>query len=291
MLRFFKHILNHPCNKDAKWDAMIRYLRWQLGSRILGKQVIHQFTEKSKLIVETGMTGATLNVYCGLQDFEDMGFFLHVLRPGDLFIDCGANIGSYSVLAGAHCGSDVLSIEALPDTFQKLQNNFRINNSNGEIELKNVACGATAGSIHFTADKDTMNHVAQKADRNTIEVPMVRLDSLIPNDNRNKFLKIDVEGFETEVLKGSSRLLESETLKAIVIELNGSGEKYGHSDSEIDSKIKDFGFTPVCYNPVSRSVSSKCTFDHLNILYIRETSFISVRVSDAEAFRIYDRLF
>lgn len=45
------------------------------------------------------MTGATGNWYCGLQEYEDMSFVLHALRPGDLFVDVGANIGSYSILA------------------------------------------------------------------------------------------------------------------------------------------------------------------------------------------------
>ena len=47
-----------------------------------------------------GMTGATGNVYCGLHEFEDMALVLHALRPRDLFVDVGANVGSYTVLGG-----------------------------------------------------------------------------------------------------------------------------------------------------------------------------------------------
>ena len=45
------------------------------------------------------MHGVTGNVYCGLHDFAEMSFMLHLLRAGDLFADIGANVGSYTVLA------------------------------------------------------------------------------------------------------------------------------------------------------------------------------------------------
>jgi hypothetical protein len=57
----------------------------------------------------SGMTGATGNLYVGLHEFEEMAFLLHFLRPGDLFADVGANVGSYTILAavaverGTHC--------------------------------------------------------------------------------------------------------------------------------------------------------------------------------------------
>ena len=57
------------------------------------------FTDRARLLVSRGMYGATQNVYCGLNDFEDMSFVLHYLRQDDIFLDVGANIGAYTVLA------------------------------------------------------------------------------------------------------------------------------------------------------------------------------------------------
>lgn len=54
------------------------------------------------------MTGATGNIYVGLHEFEDMAFLLHVLRRTDLFVDVGANIGSYTILAGGAAGAKLL---------------------------------------------------------------------------------------------------------------------------------------------------------------------------------------
>ena len=63
------------------------------------------------------MTGATGNIYTGLHEFEDMMFLLHLLRPGDIFVDAGANIGSYTVLASAVVGAKSISFEPVPPLF------------------------------------------------------------------------------------------------------------------------------------------------------------------------------
>jgi predicted RNA methylase len=72
------------------------------------------------------MTGATQKIYCSLQEFEDMALLLHVLRPGDLFVDVGANVGSYTILAAGVCGANVISIEPVPSTFTHLADNIHL---------------------------------------------------------------------------------------------------------------------------------------------------------------------
>jgi hypothetical protein len=93
-------LLNHPLSQGQKLPTLERFIRWQLGSRMLPAEVVWPFVNDARLIVRPGMTGATGNVYVGLHEFEDMAFLLHYLRPGDLFVDVGANVGSYTVLAG-----------------------------------------------------------------------------------------------------------------------------------------------------------------------------------------------
>jgi hypothetical protein len=51
------------------------------------------------LAVEKGMNAATMNFYCGLFESVDIILILHVLRPGDLFFDVGASVGTFTVLA------------------------------------------------------------------------------------------------------------------------------------------------------------------------------------------------
>ncbi len=100
LLNSLGFILRHPLNRRQPGAALVRWLRWQVGSRLLPGPVLAPFVNDVRLIVEAGMTGATGNVYCGLHEFEDMALVLHALRSGDLFVDIGANVGSYFMLGG-----------------------------------------------------------------------------------------------------------------------------------------------------------------------------------------------
>src|SRR6476469_5615627 len=106
MLREIRQIAaflsDHPLTRDHRAAAFARVCRWQIESR-LRDEVIVPWIGSIRLAVRRGMTGATGNVYAGLHEFADMAFTLHFLRPNDLFLDVGANIGSYTLLASGVC--------------------------------------------------------------------------------------------------------------------------------------------------------------------------------------------
>jgi hypothetical protein len=123
-----KFIINHPLNRKYKLKALLRFIRWQISIYFNPYPIIYPFAEKTKLIISKGMHGATGNLYCGLDEFEDMSFVLHFLREDDLFVDIGANIGSYTLLAANEVGAETISIEPIPATFNTLKTNMRLNN-------------------------------------------------------------------------------------------------------------------------------------------------------------------
>ena len=77
LLRSLIFILRHPLNRRHPGAALARWLRWQLGCRLLPGPAVVPFVNGLCLIVQRGMTGATGNVYCGLHEFEDMALVLH----------------------------------------------------------------------------------------------------------------------------------------------------------------------------------------------------------------------
>lgn len=99
-------------------------------------------------------------------------------------------------------------------------------------------------------------------------------------------LKIDVEGFEHEVIKGAANLLNSDNLKAIIIELNGSGMRYGFSDEKIHGELISFGFVPYLYDPFERKIKRLNKPGTLNTLYLRSEEWIMKRISSAKKFNI-----
>jgi hypothetical protein len=104
-------------------------------------------------------------------------------------------------------------------------------------------------------------------------------------------LKIDVEGFETHVLSGASSTLARHKLKAIIIELNGSGEKYGYDERKLHEKLMENDYRPFRYNPFERELTPIENFGSHNTIYIKDIDFVRDRVRTAEKIHIRDNVF
>ncbi|MFO0013002.1 MAG: FkbM family methyltransferase [Planctomycetota bacterium] len=223
-----------------------------------------------------------------------MGFLLHFLRQDDLFIDVGANVGSYTILACAAIGADGVAYEPVPNTYRRLVENMRINHLEGKVECVNQGVGAKQGTVDFTSDSDTMNHAIASDERcdNKITVEVTSLDASLHN-KAPSLIKIDVEGFETAVLEGARQTLMNPTVNALIMELNGSGSRYGFDESLIVETMLGYGFRTFSYDPLSRSLI------HLdgknlgsgNTLFLRDRTFVEDRLKHAPSVTIFGRQF
>lgn len=289
LLKVLHFVTNHPLNKDQKFGAVLRFLKWQLKLRSGNTPILYNFTERAKLVIEKGMTGATGNLYCGLHEFNDMTFLLHFLRPGDTFADIGANVGSFTVLASAHVGASSFSFEPVPSTYRNLVRNIKANKIEEKTNPFNVALGSKQGSIQFTNTLDTMNHVAAEGDTETIQVPVETLDRIMSGRKTPILLKIDVEGFETEVISGASATLSDPQLKAIIIELPGAGARYGYDENKLHEKLIDMGFRSYQYHPMKRVLTPVDQFGTYNTLYLRDLPFIEDRIKTADKIHVFGK--
>jgi FkbM family methyltransferase len=288
----FKFIFNHPATRNGKWAALRRFAAWQIQSKIFHHPVIYPFIENSKLIVQRGMAGATGNVYAGLHEFEDMMFLLHLLRPGDIFVDVGANIGSYTILASSVAGAKSISFEPVPATFRQMNHNVSINDLDSIVELHNSGVGKEKGKLWFTTSYDTMNHViTDSADSypETIQVDIVRLDDILQN-RIPTLIKIDTEGFEMAVLEGAQSTLQHSSLRAIIVEINPSCHQYGNDEREIHEFILKQGFIAIAYNPFERNYSiEQSTNPNANTMYIRDVADVKKRLQTARKFSVLNQ--
>lgn len=285
----FSYVWQHPLNRSGRFHAICRVARWQLGSRLLPGAVAVPFVGEAKLMLERGMTGATGNWYCGLHEPEEMSFVLHVLRAQDVFVDVGANIGSYTILATAGAGARTVAIEPIPETFKRLKRNVRINEIDHKIDCLQVGVSSEPGKLAFTSDMDTVNHVVAPGETAaSLEVDVLTLDTIIPFCNAT-VIKIDVEGHEYAVLRGASSVLQSPTLLAVVMETNGSGSRYGIDDQQLFRCMADHGFSPYRYHPLTRELSP-CSHGGANSIFVRDLDAVKERVCNARRFRIVNGL-
>lgn len=288
VLSIIKYISSHPLNQGGKLRAIKRFLHWQVTSAILHRPVILPFVEDTVLAVEKGMTGATGNIYNGLHEYQEMLFVLHFLREGDLFVDVGANIGSYTVLASGVCRARTISFEPVPATYSKLKRNVLLNDISELATTVNMAAGSKETSLIFSDGLDTVNHALTKGEKErgvshcTIEC--TSLDAYV--EDEPILFKIDVEGFETEVLRGSRRLLQSDGLKGIIIELNGSGGRYGFNETEIHNDLLSHGFSPYIYNPFERALIRTEKWGTHNTIYLRDIDEVARRIKGARKIEV-----
>ena len=288
--RTIRFIMRHPIGRRNQLAALGRYLSFHL--RHLIRPGVAHYKWIGNLIVLTdrksgGMAG---NLYVGLADFEEMGFMLHFLRAGDLFVDIGANVGAYSLLASGMCQAMTVAVEPVLATCNRLLEHVRRNGLDSLVEIHQVGVGSSCEAVFFTADLGLMNHVATDEEISTerdqlIRVPMTTLDNLI-GGREPTLIKIYVEGYEAQVLQGAAKLLSSRHLYAVIMEL-----QYGEDLLRTHQYLVGKGFLAIRYDPFRREFALLDGYrrDQFNTLYIRESGleFVEERARAAPTVRVF----
>jgi FkbM family methyltransferase len=268
-------IAKHPLSKGRRAQNIARFLAWQMRSRLTRRPHAFETANGAKMWAISGMTGATGNLYVGLHEFEEMAFLLHFLRRGDLFADVGANVGSYTILAAVAVGTDVIAFEPGESALSWLVRNVELNGVIDRVEVRREAVGAKSGMVFFTSGLDTMNHIAPDG----VAVPIAMLDMACKK--APSLIKIDVEGFEADVLRGAREILSSPAAQAVIVELN---------DDAAAEFLKGFGFTCCSYDPFARGLSTREGSATGNGIFVRDVESAQRRLRDAPAFSIRGRV-
>jgi FkbM family methyltransferase len=287
MISILRRILRQPISRRNRRAALERFFRWQLGSRLLRAPVVYPFVSSTSLIVRTGMHGATINVYSGLGDFSEMGFLLHSLRPDDVFLDVGANIGAYTILASGVSGARSYLFEPSAESIVWASKNIRLNDLSDKVRIRQVAVGATKGTVTFSSMADSStNCVVSGAEGRGPTVELTTLDSELAGI-KPSLMKMDVEGFEGEALKGAQQILNEKSLYGIIIELAGHGEKYGHDERSIVQNLISLGFVTAAYDPFTRTlVEEPVDSGSKNKLFVRDFETVRRRLKEGPSFTV-----
>jgi FkbM family methyltransferase len=269
----------HPLTCDAPQRAWMRFAWWQLRSR-LQREILVKWVGGQRLAVRHGMVGATANIYIGLHEFADMMLALHFLREGDLFLDIGANVGTYTVLASGVCRAKTSAFEPDPGTAQCLRRNIAVNGLGALVEVFECALGAEQREVAFTVGCDSANRIATANDKNVQTVRMERLDTVIA-DPAPIMIKSDVEGAEEGVLQGAKALLANPCLKVIELET---------VTLESARILAGNRFERAYYDPFRRSLDREPNrLQSINSLFIRDWSFVASRLATATKVKVLGR--
>lgn len=172
---------------------------------------------------------------------DDLRFLRNLLRPGDVMLDVGANIGQTAIVGAQSVGSsgEVHAFEPHPQVYQYLVGNLQRNGLD-RVKTHNVALGSEDGTVSFSKRRaDDQNSVATEA--TGLEVPVRRLDEFPVREGQIALLKVDVEGYEKFVLDGATALLP----RVMCVKAEVSDPmfaRFGQSTAQVVGLLMDAGF-------------------------------------------------
>jgi FkbM family methyltransferase len=237
-------LLTHPASKQSPTGPLGRFVDWQLRQRVTRAPLLFLTPDGMRLRCYRGSRSASSVYYLGYPDWDEMHFLRRVLRPGDGFIDVGANVGVYSLLAASRVfpGGRIVCIEPDPLSATRLRENFSLNGLRDPV-VHEVCVGASNATLPFASGYDTASAIRiADEDSGNERVQVVPLDSLVDDPRCLTVGKIDIEGYEHQAFLGAQRLLELGHPRCWLVETNDACRAFGSTREPLRAELARFGF-------------------------------------------------
>jgi FkbM family methyltransferase len=225
--RRFVKLFTHPAFVAAPATTVFRTIGLMLATAT-GRQLNFTLTPAGERLTVTPNLKFTAVTSYILRDWTEPELrYLHLfLKPGDTFVDVGANIGLFALRAASLVGPNgrVVAVEPGADALRMLHSNLAVNPQFRQIEVHPIALADKVGTatLHHSADGYDPQAFTLLDDGSAGEVvETLTLDELMRRSGNPKVdaIKIDVEGFEPMVLAGALETIRAHRPK-IVFEMN-----------------------------------------------------------------------
>ena len=204
-------------------------------------------------------------IFCtGEWEPRETALIAGLLHPGDVFVDVGANIGYFTLLASQMVGATgrVIAVEASPRTFRLLEANVRLNGC-GNVDLRHVAAGEAPGFATMV-EREAGNAGGDQVRFTAADAPeAVRVDRLdrMLGDHRVRLIKLDIEGAEAKALRGATGLLERADAPDLVFEFTPDFlEGMGDAPRELVGMLEALGYRLEVIGDAGRSPADERIF-------------------------------
>lgn len=180
--------------------------------------------------------------YTGSYESGTLDFIKNHLKKGDCFVDVGANIGLMSIEASRSVGNEgkVYSFEPHPTTVKILQFNIDLNAiKNIDVIEKGVGSKSGEAKIYdrWDVNRGGASLLSSNTEQESYDIQIVSLDEVLEKDEV-EMIKIDIEGFELEALKGAKSILSSKTPPILIVECTEETEHQDYTREELYSWLK-----------------------------------------------------
>lgn len=278
--------------------GLLRYIKaaivYMIYKSVLKKRFLTRRIHDYKLCLDLSDKGITRQLVINGTREEQLRFMLQrETTEGMTILDIGANIGYYPIMEAKLAGSSgfVYAVEPAPDNYRQLLKNIELNNLSEQFETYNIGISNKTGNERFYISTHSNLHtfikegydgkyVTQGTGSEYLEVKVIDLSTFINDKRKIDLVRMDVEGYEVEILEGLEDAIISSSFSGdIVFEChfpkydnekhsirkqiemlfkNGYKVKYISSNNDAKSRIGEFGYKPlkriVTGNNITQSV-------------------------------------
>lgn len=179
------------------------------------------------LLLWVNMQDKYVSIHCVMNNYEPENSELirKLLRPGGIFVDLGANVGWFTLLASSIVGPEghVYSFEPQPSIANYLRRTLTLNDLQSRVSFHQAGVWHQSGSMRLAWADNSENHGASHLMPGDIDASVGTLVDLITLDSlglkRCDLIKMDIEGAEPRAMQGAEQLL-STCRPVILSELN-----------------------------------------------------------------------
>jgi len=267
MLNYFfslREILLHPFNRGQIFSTMIRLIVWKIFQKVFAQDVIVGLKNARKMLIPADSSyGSIIQYTRGYPDLIETKILLKVLKKDDVFIDVGANIGYYSILALGQ-GATTYSFEPNEALHFYISYSAKLNADEKKLHLSSNLISDNIGYEQFVFEKESeVSHIARQQDiTKGKKISCTTLDEVSKKYQLKQIqlLKIDAEGAEPLVFRGMKRILNKKIVSYVLFEHDPAN----NLDQEYLSLIYDLSLK-----------KSLFTIHHHNIAPFQETDLLS----------------
>jgi FkbM family methyltransferase len=210
-IKIVKFIVSYPPNKGQRIHRLKLFLFWQTFKRIIKKPIVHHLDNYTRYLAYPHSEGASFPFYTSVYDYLNVEFLRKNFSGQGMMIDVGANIGLFT-LSLIKKFQMALVFEPDKESCRMLRENIALNRLSDQIVVYEAAAGDKDGIASF--ENSAKAGLANKVSINGgIKVRQVCIDTILFNEMGKKcpkveFVKIDVEGYELNVLLGMEKLVK-----------------------------------------------------------------------------------
>jgi FkbM family methyltransferase len=296
--RFFLHLYRGSLSRrmNDEWHEYVRRRRtaWWNSHKENEAHFTFQLMKDIKIKLYFDSVLCRL-IYCDRFEWRERQFLKNYLKPGDIFVDVGANIGLFTLIASrlVGAGGKVVAFEPSAKTFDRLAGNVELNRMNN-VQCFQMALSDRSGRIQMNSSLDGYDAWNSMAPPHagsafaTETVSAVTWDDFAGEHHLRgcvTMMKIDVEGWENHVLSGGIEAFSRPDAPVLQVEFTDqAAQSAGSSCQALYRQLEALGYQMFLYDEKSRSIFPdplREEYPYLNLIAAKNPDEINSRLNIA----------